>query len=310
MRKRRFIPIAAIIAVVLFAGCASEEGDLAEPKDGPQIVVGSANFPESQILAEIYAQALEAKGYDATTKLNIGARETYFPALRSGSIGMFPEYTGSALSYLAKDPSASKPDPDENYEGLTAELEGTGLTALDFAPAQDADGIVVNKETAEKYDLETVADLEPHASELVMGGPPECPKRFACLLGLKEAYGIEFKEFKPLDVAGPLTVKALKENAIQVANLFTTQSAIAANDFVLLDQTDEPIAGAENVVPIVRDEILDAYDTLEADVNAVTAKLTTQGLTDLNERVEVDKEDADEVAAAWLQAEGLLTADE
>jgi osmoprotectant transport system substrate-binding protein len=142
---------------------------------------------------------------------------------------------------------------------------------------------------------------------LVMGGPPECPKRFACLLGLKEAYGIEFKEFKPLDVAGPITVKALKENAIQVANLFTTQSAIAANDFVLLDQSETPIAGAENIVPIVRDELLEAYDTLEADINAVSEKITTEDLTALNVRVEVDKEDPDAVAAEWLQEEGLVT---
>jgi osmoprotectant transport system substrate-binding protein len=300
--------VIAALAAVLAAGCSSEKSQITEgPKDGPQITVGSANFAESQILAEIYAGALKDKGYDVKTKLNIGAREAYFPALEKGSIDMFPEYTGSALSYLAKDPSASKPDPDENHMALMAELEGKDLTALEAAPAQDADGIVVNKQTADKYDLEKVSDLQAHASELVMGGPPECPKRFACLLGLKEEYGIEFKEFKPLDVAGPITVKALKENAIQVANLFTTQSAIAANDFVLLDQSEKPIAGAENVVPIVRDEILEAYDSLEADVNAVSGKITTEDLTALNERVEVDKEDPDVVAADWLQQEGLVT---
>lgn len=305
--RRRLSLIAAVFAATLIAGCASEEGRLTEePKEGPTITIGSANFAESQILAEIYAGVLKDKGYDVQTKLNIGAREAYFPALEKGSIDLFPEYTGSALAYLAKDPSASKPDSDENYENLTAELQGKGLTALDYAPAQDSDGIVVNKQTADKYGLKTVGDLKAHASELVMGGPPECPKRYACLMGLEKAYGIEFKEFKPLDVAGPLTVKALKENAIQVANLFTTQSAIAANDFVLLDQTAKPIAGAENVVPIVRDEILDAYDTLEADVNAVSAKITTQALTELNERVEIGKQDADVVAADWVKQEGLV----
>ncbi len=307
MRIRRMSVIAAV-AAALVAGCTSEEGQLTEgPKEGPQITVGSANFAESQVLAEIYTQALAAKGYDAKSKLNIGARETYFPALEKGSVDLFPEYTGSALSYLAKDPSASKPDSDENYEALTAELEDKDLTALDYAPAQDSDGIVVNKQTADKYSLEKVSDLKPHASELVMGGPPECPKRYACLLGLKEAYGIEFKEFKPLDVAGPITVKALKDDAIQVANLFTTQSAIAANGFVLLDQSEKPIAGAENIVPIVRNETLDAYDTLEADVNVITEKITTEALTELNERVEVGKEDADVVAADWLKEEGLVT---
>lgn len=306
-RRRNWL-IALTVVATLVVGCASEEGQLTEePKDGPKITIGSANFAESQILAEIYAAVLADKGYDVDTRLNIGARETYFPALKNGSIDLFPEYTGSALSYLAKDPSASKPDSDENYQNLTAELDGQGLTALDYAPAQDADGIVVNKQTAEEYGLEKVSDLTEHASELVMGGPPECPKRYACLLGLKEAYGIEFKEFKPLDVAGPITVKALKDNAIQVANLFTTQSAIAANGFVLLDQSEKPIAGAENIVPIVTDEVLEAYDTLEADVNAVTAKITTQALTELNERVEVDKEDPDVVAADWVKQQGLVT---
>ena len=308
MRIRRTLVAVATAALVVSTGCASD-GDStgARAEDGPQITIGSANFAESQILAEIYAGALVAKGYDAKTKLNVGARETYFPALEKGSIDVFPEYTGSALAYLSKDPSASKPDSDENYENLTAELEGTGLTALAYAPAQDSDGIVVNKQTADKYSLEKVSDLEPHASELVMGGPPECPKRFACLLGLEQEYGIEFKEFKPLDVAGPITVKALKDNAIQVANLFTTQSAIAANGFVLLDQSSKPIAGAENIVPIVRDETLDAYDNLEADIDAVTAKITTEGLTELNERVEVDKDDPDVVAADWLKEEGFVT---
>jgi osmoprotectant transport system substrate-binding protein len=286
--------------------CASEEN---AQKEGPTITVGSANFPESQILAEIYAQGLEAEGYTVQKKLNIGAREAYFPALEKGSIDFFPEYTGSALAYLSKDPSASKPDEDENFENLTSELGEKGLTALEMAAAQDQDGIVVNKQTADKYDLQTLSDLKPVAKDLVMGGPPECPQRYACALGLKQAYGIEFKEFKPLDVAGPLTVKALKENAIQVANLFTTQSAIPANDFVLLEQDGAKLAGAENVVPVVRDEIVDAYgQEFEDAVNAITAKLTTENLTSLNERVEIDKDDADVVAGEWLEAEGLVDA--
>ena len=304
MRKARSLSLLAALALTF--ACTQEAGELTEPKEGPAITVGSANFAESQILAEIYAGALEDKGYDVQRKLNIGARETYFPALEKGSIDFFPEYTGSALSYVSKDPSASKPDAQQNYDNLAGELEKKELTALEMAEAQDQDGIVVNKQTAEKYSLEKISDLEPHADELVMGGPPECPKRFACLLGLKEEYGIEFKEFKPLDVAGPLTVKALKENAVQVANLFTTQSAIPANGFVLLEQ-DKPIAGAENVVPIVRNEIVEAYgQDFEDAVNGVTEKLTTEGLTALNERVEVDKDDPDEVAADWLQEEGLV----
>jgi osmoprotectant transport system substrate-binding protein len=306
---RRGFAAAAIALLVVAVGCSQETSQVSgepSPKDGPKITVGSANFAESQILAEIYAGGLKDKGFPVSTKLNIGARDAYFPALVKGSLDFFPEYTGSALAYLSKDPSASKPDEQTNYDNLVAQLEKKKLAALEMASAQDSDGIVVNKQTADKYSLKTLSDLEPHASELVMGGPPECPKRFACLLGLKEAYGIEFKEFKPLDVAGPLTVKALKENAVQVANLFTTQSAIAANDFVLLEQDKTHIAGAENIVPIVRQEILDAYGTdFQQAVDAITAKITTENLTGLNKRVEIDKEDASDVAADWLKTNNL-----
>jgi osmoprotectant transport system substrate-binding protein len=310
LRIRRTFASIALLVLAAGLGCGRQEGTTVggspSPKNGPKITIGSANFAESQILAEIYAQGLAAKGYKVGKKLNIGAREVYFPALLSGHIDMLPEYTGSTLAYLTKEADASKPDAETNYQNLVAALRNKNITALEMAAAQDQDGIVVNKQTAEKYGLKKVSDLKAHASELVMGGPPECPQRHACLKGLEDVYGIHFKDFKPLDVAGPITVKALKSNEIQVADLFTTQSAIPANGFVLLEQ-DPPIAGAENVVPIVRDEIVEAYgDDLKNDVNAITAKITTKNLTAMNKRVEIDKDDADQVAADWLESEGLV----
>lgn len=300
--------LATLALLVVSVACAQDDGDTAgevTQKEGPRITVGSADFTESIILAEVYAQGLEAKGYDVATKPRIGAREVYFPALEKGDIDLFPEYTGSLLSYLTKQKKTASPDSDETYEQVTGELEGTDVTLLEMAEAQDRDGIVVNKGTAEEFDLTKISDLAPHADELVMGGPPECRERAACLKGLKDVYGIEL-EFKPLDTGGPQTIQLLKANEIQVANLFTTDSRIAQNDFVLLED-DKGIAGAENVVPAVRTETLEAYDDELADaINEITATFTTENLTELNSKVDNDKEDPDDVAAEFLSEEGLV----
>ncbi len=307
---RRILTIASLALLVVASACAQEDEPEAQdvtPKDGPTITVGSADFAESEILAEIYAQGLEAKGYETDTQLKIGAREVYFPALEGGDIDLFPEYTGSLLSYLTKQEKTASPDSDTTYNDVKAELEGKELTLGAYAQAQDKDGIVVNMETADQYGLEKISDLTEHASELVMGGPPECPERAACIKGLKDVYDIEFKEFKPLDTAGPQTVQALKANEIQVANLFTTQSAIAANDFVLLEDDKGPIAGAENVVPVIRDETLDAYDAdLVTTIDAITETITTEDLLAMNDKVENQKEDAEDVAAEFLQENDLV----
>ena len=307
---RRYSAIVAVAVLLLSLGCAQDTGDddtgaeptaAAEPKEGPAITVGSANFTESIILAEIYAGALEAEGYEVDKKLNIGAREVYFPALEKGDVDLLPEYTGSLLSFLTKQKVTASPESEKTYDDLTKELEDTEVTVLEMSDAQDKDGIVTNMETAEEHGLEKVSDLKPVASGLVMGGPPECPEREACLKGLEEVYGIEFKEFKPLDTGGPQTIQLLKANEIQVANLFTTDGRIAANDFVLLED-DKGIVGAENVVPAIREEIVEAHgDELVDLLNSVTAKLTTDGLTALNKRADVDKDDPDDVAGSWLR---------
>jgi len=313
VRTRRTLGILAIALIAVAAGCSknSNTTSSASPStsasgNGTALTIGSANFPESQILAEIYAQGLTAKGFKVTKKLNIGAREVYFPALESGQIDFFPEYIGSTLNYLTKQQDASRPDATQTYNLLTTELKKHQLTALDMASAADQDGVVVNKATADKYSLKKVSDLKAVASNLIYGGPPECPTRIACLKGLETVYGIHFKEFKALDTGGPLTVAALKANGIQVADLFTTDASISANGFVVLTQ-DKPIVGAENVVPIVRDATLTAGGSaLASAINAITAKLTTAGLTDLNKKVSIDKQDASAVAKAWLQTNGFM----
>ncbi len=314
MRKRTLF-VLALVSLVGFAACGKETNDQvagsATPASAPKqtkITIGSANFPESQILAQIYAQGLKAKGFNTATKLNIGAREVYFPALEKGQINFFPEYIGSTLNFLTKQTDAAKPDAKETYDALTTELKKQKLTAFAMADAADQDGVVVSKATADKYNLKKISDLKPVASQLVYGGPPECPNRVACLKGLKDVYGLTFKSFKSLDVGGPLTVSALKSNGIQVADLFTTDAQIAANGFVVLEQDEgKEIVGAENVVPIVLETLAtDLGSGFKDAVDAITAKLTTDGLTALNKKVGIDKLDADDVAGAWLRENDLV----
>ncbi len=298
--------IATTLAAVSLAACSSGNplaSSTSAPASGsvaaPAIVVGSANFPESELLAEIYAGALQAKGVQVTTKLNIASRETYVPALKAGEIDLIPEYTGAFAKYLNADADTS------NEAAALASLKAAlpeNLIALEPSSAQDKDSITVTRATADKYSLKTIEDLVPHAAEMVLGGPPEWKNRAAGVPGLAKVYGLTFKEFKALDVAGPLTVQALKNGQVQAANLFTTDPAIKANDFVALEDT-KSFFGAQNVIPVLTKA--KATAEVSAALNAVSAKLDTDTLATLVTKVVVDKADASDVAAEWLKAGGL-----
>jgi len=308
MKKKLSIAV-AMAATMLLSACAS--GDpLASPSATTStgssssaaavaITVGSANFPESELLAELYAGALEAKGVSVTKKLNIASRETYVPALTKGEIDLIPEYTGAFAKYLNADADTS--DEQAALASLQAALPKT-LTALQPAAAQDKDSITVTRATADKYSLKTIEDLAPVAGQLVLGGPPEWKSRSYGVPGLKKAYGLTFKDFKALDVAGPLTVQALKNGQVQAANLFTTDPAIKANDFVSLEDT-KSFFGAQNVIPVLTAS--KATPEVTAALNGVSAKLDTDTLATLVTKVVVDKQDASAVAAEWLTANGL-----
>ncbi|MFT4110971.1 ABC transporter substrate-binding protein [Propionicimonas sp.] len=298
---------AAVVAALTLAACSS--GDpLATPAPGSatqssaaavSVVVGSANFPENELLAQIYAQALKAKGVNVSTKLNIGSRETYVPALKSGEINLLPEYTGAFAKYL--DPNADTSTTEAALAALTSALPDT-LTVLDPAPAQDNDSITVTRATATQYNLTTIEDLVPVAGQLVLGGPPEWKNRSYGIPGLQKTYGLEFKSFKALDTAGPLTVQALKNGQVQAANLFTTDPAIKANDFVTLTDT-KSFFGSQNVIPVITKSL--ATPEVTSALNAVSAKLDTDTLATLVSKVVTDKQDADQVAADWLTSVGL-----
>jgi osmoprotectant transport system substrate-binding protein len=308
MMKRTKIAFAvtAVATLLGVAACGSGSGDplaaggtSAAKADAGTIVVGSANFPENALLAEIYAGALSAKGVKVDKKLNIGSRETYIPALKDGSIDLIPEYTGVLAQYF--NPKVSATDAAGVYAELKAAVPST-LTVLDKSAAEDKDAVVVTKETAAKYKLKSIADLGPQAKNLTLGGPPEWKTRPTGVPGLKKVYNLDFKTFRPLDAGGPLSVQALKNGQVDAVNLFTTDPSIAANGFVVLDDPKSLFA-AQNVVPLITKTKVNP--TISATLNAISAKLDTATLGQLVKQVVVDKKDAAVVAKEFLAKNNL-----
>ena len=264
------------------------------------VVVGSANFPENEVLAEVYALALQAKGVKATTKLNIGAREVYYPQVEKGAITIIPEYNGTLLTVEADPTSTAKTTADVDA-ALAAKLPST-LTVLNPASAQDSDSITVTQATATKYHLKSIADLAPYAKDMVLGAPSEFKTRSDGIAGLKATYGLTFKSFDPLDESGPITLAALTGGKVQAADVFTTTPQIVSDKLVSLTDPKFNFA-AQNVIPLVYKP--DLTPTITATLNAVDAKLTTAALLQLDVDVITNKEDYTTAAQQWLQSVGL-----
>ncbi|MGA5817445.1 ABC transporter substrate-binding protein [Kitasatospora sp. NPDC094028] len=261
---------------------------------GSTVVVGSANFPENVLLGSIYSQALKAKGVKVEEKFNIGSREVLYGQLQSGNLTVLPEYNGALLAYL--DAKATAVTTQDVNAALAKALPAS-LAVLDSSPAEDKDSLSVSQETADKYGLKSIADLSAKAGEFTIGGPPEFKSRRE--QQFKDVYGLTFKEWKP---TGDTTANALKDDGIQVGNVFTTDPKIV--QFKLVPLADpKNVFGAQNVTPLVNKAGLDAGAT--AALNAVSAKLDTAGLTALMKRVAVDKEDPSTVAKDWLKSNGL-----
>jgi osmoprotectant transport system substrate-binding protein len=299
MRINRTGAFGAILVAfaVMAASCGSGGG-------ATTIKVGSTNFTEQEILGEIYAQALEANGFNIERKFNLGARDIVEPALEAGEIDLYAEYAGTVLEYLNNGAGEASGDVEATVQKLRDRFKDRGVTVLDYAPAVDTNALVVTQDTASKYGLTKISDLEPIADQLVLGGPPECPQRPFCLIGFEDTYGLHFKEFKPLDTGGPITVANLESGDIDVGLLFSSDGAIAAKNFVVLDD-DKHLQPADNIVPVVRT----AVDSKKLDdvINAVSAKITTSELSQMNKLVNIDKEDASKVAQDWLAANGFTS---
>ncbi len=277
---------------------------MSSPGGSGAIVVASFNFPESELLAQIYGQALEAGGFPVAWALGIGPRELVEPALEKGLVGLVPEYQGSTLAFL-EGAQAATSDVQETHDGLANVLALRGVSVLDPAPAQDENGIVVTRGTAQRLGLNTISDLAPVASQLVFGGPPECPSRPLCLPGLKERYGLVFKGFVAVDPNRPLAGEALATGQVDVALLFTTDQEIVARDLVVL-QDDRGLQPADNVTPMIRSEILRRFGGgLSKVLNEVSAKLTTSELASLNLVVGTRRRTTAQAAHDWLVSNGL-----
>ncbi|MFJ9520107.1 ABC transporter substrate-binding protein [Kitasatospora sp. NPDC101801] len=300
----RLLRTATAAALLLGAAACSSSGGgdpLAAPSaaagSGKTVVIGSANFPENELLASIYSQALKAKGVKVEEKFNIGSREVLYGQLKSGALTVLPEYNGALLTYLdAKNPALTGGTEAVNA-ALVTKLP-TELALLDSSAAQDNDSLTVTPETAAKYNLKSIADLAGKSAELVIGGPPEFKNRSEPLL--KDAYGLTFKEWKP---TGETTANAIKDGSIQVGNVFTTDPKIVTLKLVPLTDPKN-VFSTQNVTPLVNKAGVDATST--EVLNKVSAKLDTAGLAELMKKVAVDKTDPSAVAKEWLKANGLI----
>jgi osmoprotectant transport system substrate-binding protein len=296
--------IAAVLALMV-AGCGSSNplggGEISG--DLKSIKVGSADFTESKIIAEIYAQALEANGFTVGRQFGIGSRETYIPAVQDHSIDLIPEYTGNLLQYFDK--SATATTSDAVLLALLKALPGD-LSILYPSPAEDKDTLAVAEATAQKWNLKTVADLAKHSPEVKVGAPSEFQTRVTGLVGLKDKYGLDIApaNFVAIsDGGGPATVQALTSGAITAANVFSTSPAIEQSRLVVLEDPKNVFLAA-NVVPLVASQKMSTE--LKTVLDAVSAKLTTQGLIQLNTAVEGNKGiDPDEAAQKWIKDNGF-----
>lgn len=315
---RRAIPLAiagGVIALAL-AGCgaagssgvpdagsttaSTSTADPAELPTAPgSVTIGSADFPENEILADIYAGAMRAKGVHVTVHSGVGERPAYLSALKDGSIGAIPEYSGSILDYL--DTSATQKSSDDVYRALQGVADAHGFTVTRYAQAQDADTITVTRATADRYRLKTIADLARVAGRLRLGAPAPFQTVPYGVPGLKSVYGVQFGQFVPLAASGSITQTALRDGTVDAADIFSTDPSIEKNGFVSL-RDPQSLFNAQNVVPLFRRDVLTR--PMQQACDAVSAKLTTADLRDLLADV-ADGANPSDVAGAWIAANGL-----
>jgi osmoprotectant transport system substrate-binding protein len=293
-----------LVATALLIGASACGSDDPESSDEP-LRAGSFNFDEGRTLSWIYALALEANGVPVdTSAISPGStREILAPALEDGEIDFVPEYIGSFLNFAGGEATA---DASQTYGAAREHLAAQGVTLLPFAPAQNTNSFVISRELSERLGATRLSDLTPYARDLVFGATPECPRRALCAIGLQDVYGIRFGQFEPLDLNG--RVARLEAGQIDVALLFSTDAIIATHDWVVLED-DQSLQPAENISLAIRTPALDRDDVgVEAIVAAVSERLTTEELRDLNRQVQIERLPAEDAARRWLEAQGLAAA--
>jgi osmoprotectant transport system substrate-binding protein len=302
-RARTRVSVTVLLFPLLsFAGCGRQDDPaVTSVLNDDTITIGSFNFPESEVLAEIYGLALEGRGFRVDRQLDVGPRELLIPALQRGLVELVPEYAGSLLGFFGGSASS---DSATTHQRLAVELAPRGLTVLSAAPAEDRNAFAISATTAESLNLESLSDLGSLAPGMTIGGPTECPERALCLKGLEDVYGLHFKEFITLDAGGPLTAQALNDGTIDVGLLFSSDPTLRAGGLVDL-RDDRNLQPAENVTPILSRVTLERFGTGLADLlNAVSALLRTSDLRELNAAMAAGQSPG-AVAREWLHANGF-----
>jgi osmoprotectant transport system substrate-binding protein len=292
---------------------SSEEGSAAgaiqsNPENGKvSLTIGSKNFPEQEILGEIYAQALAAAGYKVKSALNLGSETVALKAVNSGQISGYPEYASTALtSFFGLEPEEVPSDATEAWEKANAEFEKEGLEAFEPTPFASANAVGTLKKTAEKYGLEDVSDLEGVSEKLSLYGSPECRQRIDCLAGLEKLYGLKFKSFTPVDISLRYTV--LEKGQADLSILFTTDPQLSAekDKFVILED-DKHVFPAGNVIFVTKKSVAEkAGPDYEKTILQVQEGLTLKVMQELDARVELEKETPKAAAAAYLKSAGYV----
>jgi osmoprotectant transport system substrate-binding protein len=300
-------------ATLVTAACGGDDDDddtttgdegAAEAVDGPAVNIGAQEFGESAILAQIYQQALTGVGIDASVAEVGGFRDLLFAAFDSGDVNLAPDYVASQLEFLNEGAGEATSDVDETFELLEPLLAERDLVALTPSDAVDTNAFVVTQETADELGLETLSDLAEKGQDLTLGGFQDCEENAFCIPGLERVYGLDLSgSFTPLDNA--VVGDTLASGEIDVAVLTTTDGRIEDEGWVLLED-DQNMLAADNVFPVLTQELVDAYgDDLTGVLDQVSGELTTEGLTELNKRYDVDKDDAEDIAADWLDDAGI-----
>jgi osmoprotectant transport system substrate-binding protein len=303
MRLARFLAaglFAALVATLALPAVSAGASSSASSK--PTIIIGSTNFEEQAIVSNIWADVLKKAGYNVTVEPALGTRSIVVPAIEKGQIDLEPDYAASLLGYLHN--GEILPAAGEISTAVPADqkaLASFGVTVLPATKALDTNVFTVTKATASKDHLTTISSLKPYASNITLGGPPECPTFALCEPGLKKVYGLTFAGFKSLDEGGPLSVAALKNGEVQVVELDSSSGIIGTNNFVALTD-NKHLEGADYIVPVIRKSV-DTAGVAKA-LDAIDAKLTTDAITKLNLDVNNQQEQPAAVAQTWVNSVG------
>jgi len=319
--RAAFLLLVAAALAVTIAACGGGDDDTtttgasgdtdnriaSNPDNGKvTLTIGSKNFTEEYILGEIYAQGLEAAGYNVKTKLNLGSETIAKKAIEDGEISGYPEYTSTALGSFFSVPADQIPaNAEEAYAQAKTELAKDGLVAYPPTPFADSNAVGTLTSTADKLGLTDISDLEGQSEDLVLAGSPECRERIDCLVGLEKNYGLQFKKFTPVDIGLRYTV--LDKGDADLSIVFTSDAQLANSDKYVVLEDDKGLIPSGNVIFIASKKVADdAGPDFGDTIEKVQGNLTLPVIQELNARVDIDKDKPADVAHDYLQQSGYI----